>query len=588
MHVVAPSLMKYLEHGHMVVLKTLLIFSIISTTSVEETVASWGMEKSSTTNIVSDSKYPSCSSARISPRVSSGSSDESYVMDKSKHMRCSESTAGSLRSINFSVFVLFQNIMASLFVCKRRRARTKFVGSVMKSGCEETLVFGTVGTDEFVTSVALRTHSRAVCAASLRKESSMCEGRCDLALTSHMTEAFNSAFFKHVLRTRGWLLRAGEKDKPVTHLFLDGGRASVPDDDAGLFLNIYATAISKKERLAVVEVRTPVFKLFLDLDARVQKGTPYDFEPFFERVASAVLDFFCVTESPCLVVCSTDPKDESDDIQKCGFHLIWTNVFVSSDSALAFRNHILDVVVPTLPTLANSWEDAIDACVFKSNGLRMPWSYKSSNHTDTRIYVPQWTFGDDRHEKKKSRREWIHALSIRVPRASPTPTTIPVVELTHKASSSSASGGIAKNIESYRHAIPGVAAVLPPEYGHISFTGMFKCEHIAMLRTTNKYCANVGREHKASQIYFAITRQGISQRCYCRKDPQFGNVACKDFVGETYPLPEALVAAFLGRDAPSAPPPLPSSTARGTTLDELLKRSRPSLRPTASRGKRKK
>lgn len=382
--------------------------------------------------------------------------------------------------------------------------------------------------------------------------------------------------FKSTLRTRGWLLRPGEKDRTVTHLFLDGGRASVPDDDAGLFLNLYATALTRKERLAVVEVRTPVFKLFVDLDARVRKDAPpYDFEPFFERVAEAAGAFFATTEAPCMVVCTTDPKDESPTIEKRGFHLIWTNVFVSSDTALAFRDHLLDVVVPTLPDMANSWEDAVDACVFKANGLRMAWSHKSGDESDTRTYAPRWTYGDT--QKKRSKREWVHDLSIRAPRATPTPTTVPVVERLHASSSSSSTFGIAKNVESYRHVLPAVAKVIPAEYGGVSFTGLFKCEHVAMLRTTNRYCANVGREHKTSQIYFAITRHGVSQRCYCRKDPPFGRVACKDFVGETFPLPESVVVAFLGDATPPAPPPLPSAAAAPTSLDDLLKRSRPPL-----------
>ena len=383
--------------------------------------------------------------------------------------------------------------------------------------------------------------------------------------------------FKSMLRARGWMLRQGEKNRAVTHLFLDGGRASVPDDDAGVFLNMYATALSRKERLAVVEVRTPVFKLFMDLDARVFKEEDYDFEPFFEQVASAAAVFFDTAETPCMVVCSTDPKDESPTVKKRGFHILWTNIFVSSETALAFRDHLLDVVVPTLPVMANSWDDAIDACVFKANGLRMAWSYKSSDQADTRIYVPQWTYGETLTHKR-SRREWVHDLSIRAPRAIPTPTTVPIVSIYADKNALSSTFGTAKNVESYRHVLPAVAAAIPVEYGEISFTGLFKCEHVVMLRTTNRYCANVGREHKASQIYFAITRHGVSQRCYCRKDPQFGRAACKDFVGEVHALPESVISAFLGDATPPAPPPLPSAaTATTTSLDDLLKRSRPPM-----------
>jgi hypothetical protein len=387
---------------------------------------------------------------------------------------------------------------------------------------------------------------------------------------------------KSLLNGKGWMMSKGDTGRRATHLFLDGGRAAVPDDSAGLFLNMYATALVRKEQLAVVEVRTHVFKLFLDFDARILSNTSYDFELFFRIAYELSCNFYVLNESsPKLVVCaSTMPKCEGP-LTKMGFHLVWTNVFTTSNVALEFREALLEKL-ESIPPLANPWADAIDACVFKANGFRMPWSVKSKD--DQRTYVPVAMYtvsGRDAVDdiSPSVRRAWIHELSIRVPRGIPSPAPS-VVDASALNISSSVDGphGISKNIEAYAHVLPAVASALPALYGTVSFTGLFKCDHVAMLRTTNRYCANVGREHTSSQIYFSITRHGIAQRCYCRKDPDFERMSCEKYIGPVHELPKHVIDAFLG-DKTILPPPLPTSTVgTGVSLDELLKRSRPSIK----------
>ena len=52
----------------------------------------------------------------------------------------------------------------------------------------------------------------------------------------------------------------------ITHVFLDKGAISISDNQASSFLECCAWNISNKLPISVVEYKTPVFKLFMDID----------------------------------------------------------------------------------------------------------------------------------------------------------------------------------------------------------------------------------------------------------------------------------------------------------------------------------
>jgi len=150
-----------------------------------------------------------------------------------------------------------------------------------------------------------------------------------------------------------------------------------------------------------------------------------------------------------------------------------------------------------------------------------------------------------------------------------------------------------------------LAAALPVEFLGQRFTGLMAAEHCFLLRSTARFCFNLGRAHRTNNVYFVLTRRGVTQRCYCRCETtehrKYG--MCKDFVSDCWPVPDDVLAAFFPPDgqesdagdaaeraAPAAQrvAPMPSRAAKSyLNLEALMARSRPQ-RPSPSGKRRKK
>ena len=372
---------------------------------------------------------------------------------------------------------------------------------------------------------------------------------------------------KETLQKHGWWLRRGPDStgKKATHLLLDGGRLHVPDGDAGSFLNEYALAVARKDSTppALVELRTPVFKLFMDIDARLPPDAPdtFDFTPVWTTIFRAATNFF--VHAPRLLVCTAPIKLEANGSKKFGAHLVWPETFARPEVALAFR----DVLLPDLKSAfggmcVNDWDDVVDACVYKANGLRMPWSVKGPG--DARPYIPTAELlldGDDGPvstvllplpQGVSAVRAWVHTLSIRATLADEATALHEGIHVPEPAAASGRGGGGGgggrERLEAYCHVLPQIDGVIPEEYKPQSFTALFRTPHSVMLRSTSTYCKNVGRHHTSSTVYFVVNRSGVAQRCFCRKDTTDGraNGTCKDYESPSITLPDAVIEAFLG------------------------------------------
>ena len=354
--------------------------------------------------------------------------------------------------------------------------------------------------------------------------------------------------FRDTLMLHGWWLRSGD-EKKNTHLFLDGGKAHVPDDAGGQFLSQYALAVVRKDQLTAVEIRTPVFRLFMDFDIRVHPAhqDALDLEAMWKLVQKAALAFFAQPSD--LVVCSAAHKHEHDpEAIKIGIHLYWPQIYVNTDRALAFRETLLPVFTEAFGTelFVNSWEEIMDACVFKGSGLRMPWSSKGRG--EDRAYMPtlECTPTLEIHHIPPitgvaAVREWMHKLTIRCTRGEQlTPLHDGIDVPTSAAPLERGEGtGTKQRMDAYQHLLPRIEQVLPPEYTPQHFTGMFRTPHNVMLKSTSRYCRHVGREHKSNTVYFVIDRHGITQRCF---DPE----SCKGYESEVMDaLDQDTIDAFL-------------------------------------------
>ena len=177
------------------------------------------------------------------------------------------------------------------------------------------------------------------------------------------------------LRTRGWY--CGPEQSP-THLLLDGGKLHVPDDAAGEFLNAYATALVRDaghpRRPCIVEVRTPLFKLFLDLDARssdMNFWTLAALTTLGAAIDATVRECFLADEECLVTVCGAPAKALADDgLFKVGLHVHLPDIVVTPTTALAFRAKLLERL-EGWHGLVDSWDKTVDSAVYRSSGLRM-------------------------------------------------------------------------------------------------------------------------------------------------------------------------------------------------------------------------
>ena len=382
----------------------------------------------------------------------------------------------------------------------------------------------------------------------------------------------------------------------------------VPDDHAGTFLNMYFNAILRSEKLSVVELKTPLFKLFFDIDARVPCGVDTDFRPIFAELYDAVHEFWVLDGQDGhtkMIVCSAPQKEHLDDKtygthMKLGFHIFFPTIHVNAPIALAFRDMLLSRMESAFPSFClNSWHDVIDQSVFKQSGLRIIYSCKGVN--EGREYVPVlWKdSGADEFSivvsdtlTTQDRRAFVHECSLRTFNTTLSPCvggqdTIADQPGVHKI------GGIVTgrsvSLDVYADVLQKVKDALPKEYENARFVGVFKTEHAVMLRSSSRYCQHVGREHRTSTVYFCVTRRGVCQQCYCRKDEH----DCTGYSSPQYHLSDTVLDAFVPRVCQFIPEDdvltsrkMPSKKMSGSSLDSLLIRSR--FVSSASKKKKKK
>lgn len=389
------------------------------------------------------------------------------------------------------------------------------------------------------------------------------------------------------LRTGGYVIPKTATDREATHLFLDGGKAAVPDDVNGTFLNAYAAGVvrSPHQRPCIVELRTPVFRMFMDMDAcwpeaptAGSSGDPCAAvaaaRAVLLHVARVARETFEEPAADVMEVCvASECKTTREGWSKQGFHVVWPDVYVTAVTALAFRDKLLEGPLPDPWPFANDPDKVFDACVFKSAGLRMPWSNKGRG--DSSHYVPRasvvWTpAADDSDDDAEDFvithhaepggvsdiRDHMSRLCIRAFGKEETRVAPDLHRRIADAAAAAADGGGAgsskapncANLARYGHVLPALDDALPVQYAGQRFTGLVEGENCFMLRSTSRWCGNLGREHRTNNVYFVLTRKGIHQRCYCRCETTDGRAygMCKDYSGPTHAVSQEVVHAFFG------------------------------------------
>lgn len=367
-----------------------------------------------------------------------------------------------------------------------------------------------------------------------------------------------------------WTAPRGSASK--THALLDGGLLDVPPDKHGLFLNEYANAVARSEKVHVVEFLTPVFRLFVDLD--FPGDTAEDIVDAAIKSGCGVASYYFDVESEACVL-----RKDVETPGKRGVHVVWKDVYVTTSTAVSFRNHLVSKLDDACPQV--SWAQVVDGGVYRTS-LRMPWSRKTESpgvYVPSQTCAPDGTFAAiDPPKTAAAIREWIRKTSVRAPDASPTTSCIVTSEPdTSSLASGSKQPVVPESLDKYADALSTLASALPSDYGPIRFASLHRFgDSAAVLRTSCRRCANKSyEEHASSTVYFVILKRGVVyQRCYCRKEvARQGGVTCADFVGTHLAAPKATIDALW-------PPPTPSMA----NMMRLFERTRPPLKKRRKKG----
>jgi len=367
----------------------------------------------------------------------------------------------------------------------------------------------------------------------------------------------------------------GRTNNPVSHLLLDKGVLSVPENSQDDFNHEYSKGILQRGRPScVVEYKPRIFRMFYDLDIIVKNSDiatcmstgelPDDVKHIIHTICLATVFLFDVIKSAAVICISNIPKKTKDGV-KLGIHITFDNIFATSSTALHVRGKILELLAMEENPFVNSWDHIVDSAVFKGSGMRPIWAAKQDDLK--RVYVPRIEYIFDSNESDIIEHminpdEIIKSLSLikemvvrTCLRTKGTPTklrdsTIDIndaspVESTHFSHVS---------LREYADVIKEITKLIPDKYvGNI--TGVVRTEHAYMFRHSSKFCQNVGREHKSSNTYFLISRAGMRQCCYSRKDDD--EHRCSEYRGEHINVSAKIIDELFPEEIKkSLPPPL--------------------------------
>lgn len=389
-------------------------------------------------------------------------------------------------------------------------------------------------------------------------------------------------FFKKKEDGLSSYIKKGTNDsRTPTHRLFDGGNLHINKEDMEEFYIEYARDMISGQKNYITELRTPIFKYFIDLD--IFDDEFYSGKKLFKiitKIQTALSYFFKRHNfNSDVYVCTTPPKNvkkDENEYVKTGVHLIWPYIHVTQEIALFLRQFIIQYLEKKLGERQNhnTWDDVIDESVYNQNGLRMIGSYKATlcricKNKEPNIHGCNICFGigrnlgihtytlthiisDKKTTKKKALKEiqkqqskMIQLLSIRTLKLKsninieePYPSWFDiniaskknkkvVGEILKKARFQRNACGknnetvddpvVLKTIEDFVKSTFGTKEY----YKNISIKTVRKStsarKECYWVATDSNYCLNVCRNHTSAEIYFEINFDKIVQRCFSIK-----------------------------------------------------------------------
>lgn len=434
-------------------------------------------------------------------------------------------------------------------------------------------------------------------------------------------------------KTRRWFSAngcciRGHDERIITHLLLDGGKMHVDDSKSEEFFKVYEEDMDAGIHNFISENKTPVFRLFFDLDFHDAKpivGTRLD--ACVRVIHAAVASFFPGADSTVVVSeAPTKNKEVNKTVYvKTGVHLNFPHLHVSKAAAMKVRKGVLQKLEKQFGKrhADDPWHKVVDDCVFKANGLRMIGSSKMvpcvackrdkssfcnecsgfRKVDENRIYMPTKLLdsnfdsvlpmpsvadllricslrsGEEASEMVTP--DWFDGFyftgvsdaTLRAKRDFHETNDQPFEEdvgglKKHKVIDERLNRPLAKQVQAL------IRKSLPEPYRDLVVTNLLKCRsetgsHYYLVRTTHTYCMNKVDYHSSNTIFFVVNMNGLFQKCFCRCPVDRKAGPCSSYRSKAYPVPDSLKVKMFPAYIPTGTGPASDMTRLESMLFQL-------------------
>nr|QYA18607.1 DNA-directed primase/polymerase [Clandestinovirus] len=219
----------------------------------------------------------------------------------------------------------------------------------------------------------------------------------------------NNFYFTSKDKLDQWCIKNNMPPRNPTHLILNYGIAYVPDEKMSDFFRLYSESVPISDDcgpeqlengdisydigrpgLYFTENRTPVFRMFVDMDLKVAAKMGEDSrKKILSILQRSVKQCYLNCKPPGsrtiedysehiseMVVLGTPVRAIDDTNLKYGYHIIFPNLEVTSEGAETIRRFIIYSLIQEEELKGMNWLDIIDGSVYHGSGLRLPHSFK--------------------------------------------------------------------------------------------------------------------------------------------------------------------------------------------------------------------
>ena len=384
-------------------------------------------------------------------------------------------------------------------------------------------------------------------------------------------------------RLRSFLLKQ-DKQRAATNICLDGcAGGPLHIDNQKELHTILGDAMASGEAFFINEMRTPFFKMFFDVDLRVEKAGLMLTDAQLDQVVSVFIARiklrYPTADSPTLTVIVAGQREgQTPSAKSANLHIHFPNLIVTSEEACAIASDLV-AHLPALDGVTSTWAEAIDHQVYTANGLRMLGSCKpdvcpakcggalpdctvcgnKGRVNLGRVYVVRACYTNGQRNQ-----EWLasmqanHTMALKAcsvrndvlpltsTGARPPCESAPARKKRAKIDTSPQAGMVQRALRElgvkYAQLIVAKCTELKP--------GEMWC--IDVDGPGSKACGNLqSGEHGSSNVWFLLTPRGFMQRCRCKKDTLVNRtVLCSAYKSKWMPVSTEVITELFPNYTP--------------------------------------